>query len=397
MQNYFSGFPNVRLKPEILRLIPTFQFALGVPQHDLDIDSDDERLELVYAVCKHLDGVIFTPSSLRDESGRILIDSRGECDADAVLPDLPGPEVSSADESVSDELPEFVPPTAERVARRALVLAMVSARGLLEIDAPEMDNPDRNRRGIVDWIESLDLGAEAEPEEWELLQRRVGKLDRQAAIDAAWRSEGLSVLAWGLELYPLPADDELVNGPELWEAVGVRNIDRARQVLETPVLRSPAELSEMQTHLLMFHWRMTEHRLRPQAMDFVAFSQNCWIGRFDIGRFRIVKNDLALAIDQFTRRPGQRQPRAEYCHRKAPDNQLADGGQSSLFGDRHVNLTAWRGFGVKFIQAARGASPQNICWPGQIQMPCQKWWRGPLTLNQKGRKIRGLSVYPENH
>jgi hypothetical protein len=51
----------------------------------------------------------------------------------------------------------------------------------------------------------------------------------------------------------------------------------------------------MQTHLLMLHWRLRDFlHLRPQRMDFAAFSKECWFGSFDIGAFRLIDNDLAI-------------------------------------------------------------------------------------------------------
>ena len=60
-----------------------------------------------------------------------------------------------------------------------------------------------------------------EPDEWQVLQRVVKKLDQQSVIDAVWRLEGLGVLAWFLGLYELPAYDELVDANTLWRALRV--------------------------------------------------------------------------------------------------------------------------------------------------------------------------------
>ena len=58
MQGYFSNFADCEAKADVMRLIRSFRFSLAVPQHDLDIDSTDERLDLLYTVCRHLDGAI---------------------------------------------------------------------------------------------------------------------------------------------------------------------------------------------------------------------------------------------------------------------------------------------------------------------------------------------------
>ena len=69
-----------------------------------------------------------------------------------------------------------IPPDHNRVAARALVLAAVCCRGLIEKDSEK-------------------AGAETTP---------LGKLDRKATIDASWRSEGMVVLAWALHNAQLP-------------------------------------------------------------------------------------------------------------------------------------------------------------------------------------------------
>lgn len=297
MQGYFADFPEVPRKQDVLRLISTFRFILSVPQYDLDIDSDDERLQLLYAVCQHLDGVIFTPSSLRDAQGRILIESGGMADPEAVLPQMPPEEMhdeGEGDDDESDNDYELVPPTPERVARRALALTAVAARGTLELDAPELDNPEAHRGRLIEWVNSLEIGDELEPEEWKVLQRPIGQIERQDFLNAMWRVEGLAVLAWALGRHPLPPDDELVIPGELYQSIGIFDVESGRKLLQSPVLRSDEELASMQIHLLMLHWRLRDFSLSPHAINFVELSKSCWIGSFDISGFQIVDNDLAI-------------------------------------------------------------------------------------------------------
>jgi hypothetical protein len=295
IQGYFSRFPETPTKADILRLIGTFRFALAVPQHDLNIDSDDERLKLLCAVCRHLDGVIFTPSSLRDAEGRILIDAAGQTDPSALMPEIPPSAVDVLDESADpgDDV-ERIPPTPERVVRRALALTAVAARATLEIDSPKLKAPEAHRRRLLDWLQGLDIDDELEPDEWKVLQRRVGGIEKQNHVNAMWRVEGLAVLAWALGRHKLPSDDELVVPVDLYASMGLLDVDAGRELLRSPALRPSEELAAMRTHLLMLHWRLRNYSLRPQPMDFVAFSKSCWIGSFDISALRLVGNDLAI-------------------------------------------------------------------------------------------------------
>jgi hypothetical protein len=298
MQGYFSRFPETERKPEILRLIGTFQFALATDwQPDLNT-ADDERLKYLYAVVRHLDGVLFSPSSLRDAAGRVLISADGDFDADAVMPKMPADGASSAEEALStnddeaDMEPE--PPTPERVARRALALTAVTARALLEQDDPSQPWVQENHRDTLAWVEAIGIGDEFEPDEWKVLQRPPGTLDERAKINATWRLEGLGVLAWALGRFELPPYDQLVNPQVLIGSFGFPKEEPARQLLAKPSLRSSEELEAFCKQMLGLHWRLRDYTLRPQAMDFREFARNCWFGTLDLTPFRLIDNDLAL-------------------------------------------------------------------------------------------------------
>lgn len=186
------------------------------------------------------------------------------------------------------------PPTADRVARRAFVLGAVSGRAFLELQRTEIDEPEQVRHELLEWIHALELDEELEPDEWKVLQRPVGNLDERALIDSMWRVEGLAVLAWTLGWHELPPYDQLVDINELFPAIGLRDPERASHLLSQATLRDDNEQAGLLEHLLAFHWRVRDYSIRPQPMDFVEFSKDCWFGSFDISQFRVIDNDLAL-------------------------------------------------------------------------------------------------------
>ena len=307
MMNYFSSFPDSPNKPEIMKLINSFQFSLSVPSDDLDIESQDERLKLLLAVCRHLDGVFFTPSSLRDSAGRILISRFAPPDPKAVMPAIPlvsesGHDGSEGAGNASDQGEEDddeyarTPPSRERVIQRTLALTAVAARATLELDSLNGDVVDGeiHRKRILDWVAACDIDDELEPEEWKVLQRPVKKLQQQDFINSMWRVEGLAVLAWALQLHPMPVYDELVIPSDLYQSIGLFNAEAARELHQKGVLRTDDELKEIHDHLLALHWRLRDFSLRPNLMDFKAFSEKCWFGNFDISRFRLIRGDLAI-------------------------------------------------------------------------------------------------------
>ncbi|MDB4614202.1 DUF4272 domain-containing protein [bacterium] len=290
---YLSEFPASRIKPDIIRLIHTFRFALSVPCEGLSIDDQGERMRILKAVCKHLDGVMFVPWSLRDAEGRVLLDTSRQPHPQAVIPKMPPRSpVLESDGDLDDE-PE--PPTAERVARRTLALAAIATRATMELDFGNNDTGFYEKHAeLLEWVAGLDIDDEFEPQEWKVLQRPVGKLEEQDFINAMWRVEGLAVLAWALQLHPLPAYDELVTPMELYAAIGVFEADAGSRLVENAKLAGVEELNKMRDHMLAFHWRVTDFRIRPEPMDFVEFSKECWFGSFSLEWFNIVDGDLAF-------------------------------------------------------------------------------------------------------
>src|SRR5947209_5531592 len=105
----------------------------------------------------------------------------------------------------SGEEDDLSAPNSERVAARAVVLAAVSCRGLIENEKDVDERGAENVRSrIVSWLEKIGASNELEPAEAGLLSKPVGSLDRSATVDASWRSEGLVVLAWALHYTTLP-------------------------------------------------------------------------------------------------------------------------------------------------------------------------------------------------
>lgn len=299
MQGFFSRFPDGSGKLDVLRLIETFRFSLATSFFpDFDFDGGDSRLEILFAIARHLDGCFFTPSSLRDSAGRILLDCTGYSDPEAVFPASLKLAAATAtlpvDETEVDESEESTPPTARQVARRMLALAVVANRGLVENEAGTKPELREAPLQMVEYVKDIGIEDELEPDEWEALQRPLGRLDPQTMIDCVWRIEGLNVLAWSLNLTQMPAHDELVRPPEVFEAIHIFDREFAVRLLEHPRLRSPQELQAMQGRLLGIHWRLRNFTLRPEPVDFVAFSKKCWFGSFDLRGIRTKNKDLAI-------------------------------------------------------------------------------------------------------
>ncbi|MBX3413894.1 MAG: DUF4272 domain-containing protein [Pirellulales bacterium] len=281
------------LRPELGETIQNLRFAVGLPAADLDLASDDPRLDWLFAVCRRIDGLIFTPTSLRDAQGRVFFSSCEPADRSARLPSISVDDSAPAmaDESENDEP---APPSPQRVAQRALVLCALANRGLIENESGSSKEFEEDCEAMLEWLEELALLEEIEPEELDVMRCPLGEMDSQTMIDAIWRIEGLGVLFWALHLHELPAYDETVVPLELFEVAGMFDPRPARQLIQNAKLRSANELAAYQTHALMFHWRLRNFFLHPGPVDFVEMSEKGWFGPFDISTYRIVGRDLAI-------------------------------------------------------------------------------------------------------
>lgn len=303
MQGYFSRFPANENTARIMLLIDSFRFSITTfppPEPELFLDSDDPRLRYVFAVVKHLDGVIFTPSSLRDAAGRVLYGAR-DPDPQAVMPAIyktvAAAPRSARTRSQHGTLPDEGAPRplgAERVARRACALAAVTGRASLERQDPHDSGVEQTRQRILRWVDEIGIGDELEPDEWKLLQLPLGAPPQHDTVNATWRLEGLGVLLWALGRYELPPHDEPANVAEMLPLLGVPDAAHSREFIQRAALRPAAELEKLRERLFAIHWRVTDWRLRPRTMDFANFAKTAWFGPLDLEGVSLAENDLAI-------------------------------------------------------------------------------------------------------
>lgn len=311
LRGYFARFPDTEGKTKALTLTTSLHFALGTLfEPECDVEGDP-RINILCEVAELLDGVLFTPTALRDARGRILFGAGDEEDPAAVWPRVIG-EVSLADpvgtaahEAARPESPDeqdaaAPPPNAQRVARRALALTAVTVRAILEQESAS-SAAARTQQDLLTWVEEAGLGQELEPDEWEVVQRPVGRLDERQQIDSTWRLEGLVVLAWALGRCEIPPHDRLVRPNPLWRCLGYLDAAAAATLLADPSLRSSEELAVLQSRLFALHWRLRNFHLNGKVLDFADFARTCWFGPLDITGLPLVKGDLALGRKRLDR------------------------------------------------------------------------------------------------
>src|SRR5262245_11116537 len=315
MRCFFARFPETDRKSIAMTLTTSLRFSLGT-LFEPDFDpGGDPRLDIVFDVTRLLDGVLFTPSSLRDARGRVLFSADGEEeeDPDAQWPrvvgevDISDPlgaemhELSRPKQATDDDAAEEAP-TADRVARRALALTAVTARAVLEREAAE-PHAAGIYRDLHEWLNGLRIDDELEPEEWEVLQRPLGRLEMQSQINSTWRLEGLVVLAWSLGCYEIPPHDELVDMNPLWARLGFLDDDAAQALITDATLRSRDELRVLRNRLFSLHWRLRNFHLDAEVLNFAEIARNCWFGPLDVTNVPLVQGDLSLQGERIDRAP----------------------------------------------------------------------------------------------
>jgi hypothetical protein len=193
-------------------------------------------------------------------------------------------------------IPPPVPPSARRVAARAMALAAVVWRGFVETQLAQVGNPEELRQCVFAWLERVSVAAELEPQERDLLNQRFGRVNEKDVSDACWRGEGLAVLAWALHRFELPAYDQSVFPPDpAQERVGFGNAEVAAELLASATLRPACEIDRFASHATVVGWRVRQFALAPVPMDFVtylrahSFFQETWLENV-----RMVDGDLAI-------------------------------------------------------------------------------------------------------
>ena len=195
------------------------------------------------------------------------------------------------DETLEDEeLP--VPPTPSRVAARALVLASVSCRALIEKDAGE-DGAEELRLQIVPWLEGLGVLDELETAELDLISVPLGALERKARLNASWKSEGMVVLAWALGFAELPPIQEQCEPSDVANGMGFLG-ERDETPLSSPRLVPEAEIQRWADSYLTLHWRLREFKRTATRMHFPDYTKKCGWGPLSVSDLEIVVDDLAV-------------------------------------------------------------------------------------------------------
>lgn len=188
---------------------------------------------------------------------------------------------------------EYLPPSCERVAARALALAAQTYRAVLERQAKDPGAAGA-RAKCVAWCERIGLRPEFEAAEWTLLTTPVGKLRERDAMNASWLAEPMACLAWALRVAELPDYETEADGPDTANALHFLD-DDALKSLARAKLRPRADLERLRDTYLTLHWRLRQFSLRPEHIDFAKFARECEWANMRLEDLRIEAGDLSVA------------------------------------------------------------------------------------------------------
>ncbi len=191
------------------------------------------------------------------------------------------------------------PPTAHRVAARAIAMVVVCCRGFVEADAKEAAEFWGR---VLRWFESLGVEEELEAWEREAIGTPLGSLDGQAHANAQWLCEGLAVLAWALGSWDIPSHDVPVVAAEVSESLGFLS-SKDETVLASPKLKVPQELERFRNEAFTVHWRLREFSLKSCAMDFRSFLEKAWFGPLELQEGALFGNDLRVGDQALAEAP----------------------------------------------------------------------------------------------
>ena len=182
------------------------------------------------------------------------------------------------------------PPTAHRVAARAMAMVVVTCRGFIEADAEEAAEFWHR---VLRWFETL--GVEDELEAWErgVIGTPLGSLNGPAHANAQWLCEGLAVLAWALGTWKIPSHDVPVVAVEVSESLGFLS-SKEENVLASPKLKERQLLEHFRNEAFTVHWRLREFSLKNCAMDFRSFLKTAWFGPLELQEAGLFGNDLRV-------------------------------------------------------------------------------------------------------
>ena len=190
------------------------------------------------------------------------------------------------------------PPSALRVARRALLLAAMAWRASLPsqqpLVSPEFLREAKTRQAsLLAWLSAQGIAEEAEPDEWAYLVAPLEPSQSGQDIDLSWAIEAAAILGWALGRQRLPPYEAKVDPDVLVTRLGL-GTDLGTSSLRDAMLAPVEARWRFARQILAIDWRVTEALVRPGPMHLSNPSDDI-LARLDFRYGRLRDGDLLVA------------------------------------------------------------------------------------------------------
>ena len=167
------------------------------------------------------------------------------------------------------------PPSPEQIAKRAIILSVISCRGFTEKNTryPE-ESEDLAKRSYL-WIKELDLLSELTEWEKKIFKTPFGQLSEKDRINTTWLSEAVTVLAWSLKRYSLPPYDIECDSAEAAASLGFLE-NPNNTVLAQPEIRDIKEIHDFNEFIYNLHWRLRDFSIHHKPYNFKSLASKAW-------------------------------------------------------------------------------------------------------------------------
>ena len=185
------------------------------------------------------------------------------------------------------------PPSAEKVARRALILSVIACRGIVEGDKQDPDGAEKLANRSYQWL--LTLGLEPDFSDWEriVFNTPFGHLSDQDRVNASWLSEAVVVMAWALGKIDLPAFTEQCDPAGSANSLGFLQPSETT-ALNSPKLLPPEALQEYNEFIYNVHWRIRDFSINKKGYDFESLARKAWGEPITRHGLTLSENDISL-------------------------------------------------------------------------------------------------------
>lgn len=164
--------------------------------------------------------------------------------------------------SDADEI-KYPHPSQEVIAKRAICIAAIIARGDLELSIQKNSEGIDSGKDFVNktknWFKEHGVADALSTDERILLEKPVGSWSAQDCVNASWRAESLGLMLWALSLIDaIPSYDKEFNVVELNKIILNGPIDIFYKKCH---LRHKEELEKARDVAEFWHWRSVTTRL----------------------------------------------------------------------------------------------------------------------------------------